>query len=107
MASNDNISNWINRLLSGDEEVFEYIFDLTNRRIYETVFAVVKNGYDTHKFANEVYFQLWKSISKYDQSRPFYFGWMALSIIKLVNGVYINNCREKNFVMGVYKILSL
>ncbi|ASL62393.1 RNA polymerase sigma factor (plasmid) [Bacillus cereus] len=29
MASNDNISNWIDRLLSGDEEDFEYIFDLT------------------------------------------------------------------------------
>ncbi len=29
LASNDNISNWIDRLLSGDEEDFEYIFDLT------------------------------------------------------------------------------
>ncbi|HDR8142006.1 hypothetical protein ABD81_20485 [Bacillus thuringiensis] len=74
MAINDNISNWIDRLLSGDEEDFEYIFDLTIQRIYDTVFAIVKNGYDTNEIVNEVYFQLWKSISKYDQSRAFYFG---------------------------------
>lgn len=74
LASNDNISNWIDRLLSGEEEAFEYIFDLTNQRIYDTVFAIVKNGYETNEIVNEVYFQLWKSISKYDQSRPFYFG---------------------------------
>ncbi|EOO24359.1 hypothetical protein ICM_06394 [Bacillus cereus BAG1X2-3] len=54
MASNDDISNWIDPLLSGEEEAFKYIFDLTNQRIYDTVFAIIKNGYDT----NEVYFQL-------------------------------------------------
>lgn len=58
MASNDNISEWIDRLLSGDEEPFEYIFDLTNQRIYQTIFAIVKNGYDTKEFVIEVYFQL-------------------------------------------------
>lgn len=30
---------------------------------------------------------------------------MVLSTNKLVNGVYINNCREKNFVMGRLKYL--
>nr|WP_257154364.1 hypothetical protein [Bacillus thuringiensis] len=66
LASNDNISNWIDRLLSGEEEAFEYIFALTNQRIYDNVFAIVKNGYETNEIVNEVYFQLWKSISKYD-----------------------------------------
>lgn len=58
LASNDNISNWIDRLLSGDEEAFEYIFDLINQRIYDTVFAIAKNGHDTNEIVNEVYFQL-------------------------------------------------
>ncbi|EOP82424.1 hypothetical protein IGM_05374 [Bacillus cereus HuB4-4] len=73
MASNEDIHIWIERLLKGDEEAFEFIFNLTSQRVYETVFAIVKNRHDTNEIVNEIYFQLWKSISTYDQSRPFLF----------------------------------
>ncbi len=80
LASNEDIHTWIERLLKGDEEAFEFIFNLTSQRIYETVFAIVKNQHDT----NEIYFQLWKSISTYDQSRPFLF-WLNGIVYKQIS----------------------
>lgn len=84
MASNEEIHTWIERLLKGDEEAFEFIFNLTSQRIYETVFAIVKNRHDTNEIVNEIYFQLWKSISTYDQSRPFLF-WLNGIVYKQIS----------------------
>jgi RNA polymerase sigma-70 factor, ECF subfamily len=65
----------INRLKAGDLTAFDEMYSATINKVYGTVYVLASNKQEVDEIVNEIYFQIWKSISNYDESSPFTF-WM-------------------------------
>lgn len=69
---------------SGDQEAFQVIYEYTCKDIYKTVvFLVGSQNEDVDDIVNEVYIQMWKSVTNYDMNRSFRF-WLHGLVVKQV-----------------------
>jgi len=69
---------------SGDQEAFQIIYEYTCKDIYRTVvFLVGSQNQDVDDIVNEVYINMWKSITNYDINRSFRF-WLHGLVVKEV-----------------------
>jgi RNA polymerase sigma-70 factor, ECF subfamily len=63
----------IYRLKTGDLTAFDEMYIATIKKVYGTVYILAPNKQEVNEIVNEIYFQVWKSISNYDESSPFLF----------------------------------
>ncbi|WP_147515373.1 sigma-70 family RNA polymerase sigma factor [Massilibacterium senegalense] len=67
------LTHWIRRMKEGDEEAFSYIYKITSQEVYRTVSFLLINQKDVDEVVHEVYIQMWKSVSNFDEERSFRF----------------------------------
>lgn len=81
---NQELDQWLDRLIAGEEAAFDVIYQLTRTKIYGTVAALIRNKEDVNDIVSEIYCQLWRALPNYDRKRPFLF-WLNGLVIKQVN----------------------
>ncbi|OQR56981.1 sigma-70 family RNA polymerase sigma factor [Bacillus sp. CDB3] len=75
---------WLYKMESGDQEVFQVIYEYTCKDIYRTVVFLLGNQHqDVDDIVNEVYIKMWKSVTNYDMNRSFRF-WLHGIVVKQV-----------------------
>ncbi|MRB77617.1 hypothetical protein GH844_20875 [Bacillus thuringiensis] len=78
------LKEWLYKMGSGDQEAFQIIYEYTCKDIYRTVvFLVGSQNQDVDDIVNEVYINMWKSITNYDINRSFRF-WLHGLVVKEV-----------------------
>lgn len=78
------LKEWLYKMESGDQEAFQVIYEYTSKDIYKTVvFLVGSQHEDVDDIVNEVYIQMWKSVTNYDMNRSFRF-WLHGLVVKQV-----------------------
>ncbi|EJQ29992.1 hypothetical protein IE9_02650 [Bacillus cereus BAG4X12-1] len=78
------LREWLYKMGSGDQEAFQIIYEYTCKDIYRTVvFLVGSQNQDVDDIVNEVYINMWKSITNYDINRSFRF-WLHGLVVKEV-----------------------
>ncbi|WP_136607384.1 sigma-70 family RNA polymerase sigma factor [Paenibacillus dokdonensis] len=75
---------WLDRLIAGDQEALEVIYQLTRKKVYGTVTLLIRDKEDVNDIVSEIYYQLWRSLPSYDRKRPFQF-WLNGIVIRQVN----------------------
>ena len=61
----------IYRLKAGDLTAFDEMYIATIKKVYGTVYILAPNKQEVNEIVNEIYFQVWKSITNYNESSPF------------------------------------
>ena len=64
-------SQLVKQTLSGDQAAYGEMYDRTIQGIYKTVHFLLDTKSDTDDVVQEVYIEAYKSLSKYDVSKPF------------------------------------
>ncbi|MBD7964864.1 sigma-70 family RNA polymerase sigma factor [Fictibacillus norfolkensis] len=86
----------IDRLKKGELTAFDEMYGATIHKVYRTVYVLAPNKQEVNEIVNEIYFQVWKSISNYNDSSPFLF-WL--------NGLVFR--QVKNWKMKAWKRAEL
>lgn len=73
----------IERMISGDHQAFERFYHYIRDDVHQTVALLLINKEDTQDVINEVYLSLWRSLSTYDQNRPFRY-WLHGVVVRQV-----------------------
>ncbi|RNB87881.1 sigma-70 family RNA polymerase sigma factor [Brevibacillus fluminis] len=81
---NQELDQWVDRLIAGDEAAFDHVYQLTRTKLYGTVASLVHNREDVNDIVSEIYYQLWRALPSYDRKRPFLF-WLNGLVIKQVS----------------------
>ena len=63
------------RAKEGDRSAFSMLIQLNIQRVYRAAFAILRNGDDAEDIAQETFVRAYQSISRFDESRPF-FPWL-------------------------------
>lgn len=82
--NDQTLEQWLERLMSGDQEAMEAIYQMTRKKVYGTVSVLIRRKEDVDDIVSEIYYQLWRSLAAYDRSRPFHF-WLNGIVIRQVN----------------------
>ncbi|EEL50968.1 MULTISPECIES: sigma-70 family RNA polymerase sigma factor [Bacillus cereus group] len=70
----------IERILSGNQEAYSELYDKTIQDIYRTAHFLIEEKTDVDDVVQEIYIQLYQSLSKYNRERPFRPWLMGLAI---------------------------
>lgn len=62
---------WVCQMAEGNEEAFRVVYEQSKEEVFRTVSLLVNNKQDINDVVNEVYAELFKSLSKYDYNKPF------------------------------------
>ena len=64
-------SVWLDRALKGDPEAFALLVETYQRPVYNLCYRMLGNPGDAEDAAQETFFRAYKSLRRYDNSRPF------------------------------------
>lgn len=67
----DNESIWLTRAQQGDGDAFAYLVETYQRPVYNLCYRMLGNAEDAEDAAQESFFRAYKSLKRYDKSRPF------------------------------------
>ncbi len=67
----DNEAEWLARAQRGDPEAFTYLVELYQIPVYNLCYRMLNNAGDAEDAAQEAFLRAYKSIRKYDETRPF------------------------------------
>ncbi|MBY9081070.1 sigma-70 family RNA polymerase sigma factor [Paenibacillus sp. HN-1] len=83
----EELSGWLQKLREGDSQAFIQVHEFIKRPVYGTVCLLVKTRNDAADVTNEIYMELFRSLPKYDESKPFK-AWL--------NGIIVRQCSNYN-----------
>jgi RNA polymerase sigma-70 factor, ECF subfamily len=92
-----SIDDIIQRLKAGDFTAFDEFYAATKEKVYRTVYILVVNKQEVEEIVNEVYFQIWKSISNYNESSPFSY-WLNGLVFRQVKQWRLKAWKRKNLL---------
>lgn len=75
---------WIRKMIKGDQQAFQIIYEHTRDHVYRTVTFLVSNQQDVSDIVSEVYIELFKSLPNYDYNQSFR-SWLNGLIIRQVS----------------------
>ncbi len=61
----------IERTLSGNQEAYSELYDITIQDVYKTAHFLIEEKTDVDDVVQEIYIQLYQSLSKYNREKPF------------------------------------
>lgn len=79
----EELRDCLQRLEQGDKEAFTLLHNTIRQQVYGTVCLLVNRQADVADVVNEIYIELFRSLSKYDGKRPFG-AWL--------NGMIVRQC---------------
>lgn len=94
--------NIIHRLKAGDVSAFDELYSVTKNQIYKTVYVLVPNKQEVDEIVNEIYFQVWKSITNYNEGSPFNY-WLNGLVFRQVKHWRLKAWKRHNLF---YKLLK-
>lgn len=68
---NENESTWLNQALQGDPGAFTQLVETYQRPVYNLCYRMLGNAEDAEDAAQETFLRAYKSMRRYDSSRPF------------------------------------
>ncbi len=71
MENNPELLELIRSAAAGSRRAFADLYDLTHRDVCQTVHFLVKDTADRDDVVQEIYIQLYKSLTRFDPNRPF------------------------------------
>jgi RNA polymerase sigma-70 factor (ECF subfamily) len=84
----DHLVGVIGRCTEGDEGAFAELYDLTSRRVYGLVLAVLRDPAQSEEVAQDVFLEVWRTSSRFDPDRGSVLAWMlAMSHRRAVDRV--------------------
>lgn len=92
-----SMENIIQRLKAGDITAFDEFYAATKEKVYRTVYILAVNKQEVEEIVNEVYFQIWKSISNYDEAFPFSY-WINGLVFRQVKQWRLKAWKRKNLL---------
>lgn len=82
------LAELLRRAARGDEAAFAQLYDLTAARVHGLVLRVVRDPAQAEEVTQEVYLQVWRSASRYDEGKGSALSWlMTLSHRRAVDRV--------------------
>ncbi|MFD2877447.1 sigma factor [Paenibacillus rhizoplanae] len=79
----EELRDCLQRLEQGDKEAFTLLHNTIRQQVYGTVCLLLNRQADVADVVNEIYIELFRSLSKYDGKRPFG-AWL--------NGMIVRQC---------------
>jgi RNA polymerase sigma-70 factor (ECF subfamily) len=67
----NNESIWLDRALQGDSEAFAFLVETYQKPVYNLCYRMLGNPGDAEDAAQETFLRAYKSLRRYDRSRPF------------------------------------
>ncbi|MGN7402517.1 sigma-70 family RNA polymerase sigma factor [Cytobacillus praedii] len=83
----------LTKMKDGDQQAFHKIYDATYQDVYRTVCFMVDHQQDREDIMNEIYMQMWTSLTTYDTNRPFHF-WLNGLVIRQVQRFRVKSWRR-------------
>ncbi|MED3572658.1 sigma-70 family RNA polymerase sigma factor [Cytobacillus praedii] len=83
----------LTKMKDGDQQAFHKIYDATYQDVYRTVCFMVDHQQDREDVMNEIYMQMWTSLTTYDTNRPFHF-WLNGLVIRQVQRFRVKSWRR-------------
>ncbi|MCI1590275.1 sigma-70 family RNA polymerase sigma factor [Heyndrickxia oleronia] len=83
----------LTKMKDGDQQAFHTLYDATYQDVYRTVSFMVDHQQDREDVMNEIYMQMWTSLSNYDTNRPFHF-WLNGLVIRQVQRFRVKSWRR-------------
>ncbi|WP_102273534.1 sigma-70 family RNA polymerase sigma factor [Cytobacillus massiliigabonensis] len=83
----------LTKMKAGDQQAFHTIYNATYQDVYRTVCFMVDHPQDREDVMNEIYMQMWTSLSNYDTNRPFHF-WLHGLVIRQVQRFRVKSWRR-------------
>ncbi|OPA79220.1 RNA polymerase [Paenibacillus selenitireducens] len=87
---------WLIRMSQGEEEALHVVFEATRAHTYRMVYFLAANKQDTDDIVSEVYMELIRCMSKYNQEQPF---------MPWFNGIIVRQVR--NWKRRIWRSLRL
>ncbi len=79
----DDWAVFVHRAIAGDEVAFAAIYERTRENVYRTVALLVNRQTDAKEITQDVYEELWRTLRRYDDDRPF-LPWLHGIVIRQV-----------------------
>jgi RNA polymerase sigma-70 factor, ECF subfamily len=95
----------IRRLKAGDVSAFDEFYSATKDKIYKTVYVMAANKQEVDEMVNEIYFQIWKSISNYNVQLPFNY-WVNGLVFRQVKRWRLKAWKQHNLFQMVLKNIN-
>lgn len=99
------VKELIPQVIAGNHKAFEEFYDLTKNHVYRTIYFLFENKIETDDIAQETYYQLFKSLKKFDNTRRFE-PWLTAIIIKQVSDARRKKWRFKRIVEKVFSFYT-
>lgn len=80
MDQETDYHNLIQLTLSANQEAYSELYDKTIQDIYRTAHFLIEEKVDVDDVVQEIYIQIYQSLSKYDRERPFRPWLMGLAV---------------------------
>lgn len=77
------IHQLIQQTISGNHQAFERLYHYIRDDVHQTVTLLLINKDDIQDVINEVYLNVWRSLSTYDPNRPFHY-WLHGVVVRQV-----------------------
>ncbi|MEW5869300.1 MAG: RNA polymerase sigma factor [Chloroflexota bacterium] len=88
----DNESIWLTRALKGDSQAFTHLVEAYQRAVYNLCYRMLGNVEDAEDAAQETFLRAYKSLRRYDSSRPF-----STWILSIAAHYCIDQIRKRRF----------
>lgn len=103
----EKLEKKVAKLKNGNTDVFDYIYEQTNRSVYFTIFYIVKDKMSAEDVLQETYIRAISSISQYREGTNFT-GWLcsigkslALNRLKKYRREVLTGFEEESYRYGV------
>jgi len=103
--ASERLSDLVDQALAGSKEAFELIYESTANEVYRTLYLLSGSGSDAEDIAQNVYMEFYRSLDRYDRSRPLA-GWLHGIALRQLRAHKRKTWREtrKERKAGIYRL---
>ena len=80
----EDLRPYVRMIKEGDEQAFQYVYNRTKEAVYRTVYLLAGDRADVCDTVSEIYWQMIRSLDKYDDNKPFR-SWLNGLIVRQVH----------------------
>jgi len=95
----------IPQVVAGNQLASGEFYELTKTHVYRTIYFLYEYKDEIDDITQEVYYQLFKSLKKYDHNKPFK-PWLTAIVIKLVSNARRKRWRFKRVIEKIFSFHS-
>ena len=90
----DREAQWLSRAVQGDSAAFTHLVEAYQRPVYNLCYRMLGNAEDAEDAAQETFLRAYKSLRRFDQSRPF-----ATWLLSIAAHYCIDQMRRKDLAV--------